>query len=179
MDSLGLRRMLGQFVTGVTVVTARHEEGYECVTVNSFNSVSLDPPLVLFSLHSNSSLLSCFEQADRFGISILERNNESVSRLFAGPQRHRWKECNVETGRHGALLVQGALARMECEPWAAHDGGDHRIFICRVLDFDYDDSGTPLAYFRGRYCQVGEVTAQARTYDSSSASCASTFSTGR
>ncbi|MDB5798105.1 MAG: flavin reductase family protein [Paucimonas sp.] len=160
MDTPGLRRMLGQFATGVAVVSARNGDSHECVTVNSFNSVSLDPPLVLFSLHHASSALASFENGSHYGISILDEGNRELSRLFAGRERHRWKECNVEPGHHGGLLVKGAVARMECERWAVYDGGDHRIFVCKVLAFDYNDNSAPLLYFRGRYCALDGADAQ-------------------
>jgi flavin reductase (DIM6/NTAB) family NADH-FMN oxidoreductase RutF len=155
MDKPALRRMLGQFVTGVAVVSAADGERQECVTVNSFNAVSMEPPLVLFSLHQASSALPCFLAAQNLGISILHESAQAVSQLFASRERQRWQECDLERGRHGALLVKGAVARMECARFAVHEAGDHRIFVCQVLRFDYDEAAAPLVFFRGQYCNLG------------------------
>lgn len=154
MDKPALRRMLGQFVTGVAVVSAGDEERQECVTVNSFNTVSLEPPLVLFSLHRNSSALACFLAAPSLGISILHESGQALSQLFAGRERKRWQECDLERGQHGALLVKGAVAKMECSRYAVHAAGDHHIFVCQVLGFDFDEARPPLVFFRGRYCNL-------------------------
>lgn len=146
-----LRWMLGHFATGVTVVTARAPGGYECLTVNSFNSVSLSPPLILFSVHRASSVLAAFEATANVGVNVLGDGHREISSLCAGKERAKWKDSDVRIGANGCLLLNGAIARMECRPWAIHDGGDHRVFICLVESFDYDEAGRPLLFFRGNY----------------------------
>ena len=160
-DTGALRRMLGQFATGVAIVTAARDAGHACLTVNSFNSVSLDPPLVLFSIRNDSALLAAFLQAPVIGVSILNERQRQLSSLFAGKTRDRWDGEEGETGNAGALLIRGAIARMECERWAVHDGGDHRVFVCRLLSYEHQDGANPLLYFQGRYCSLGAVSASA------------------
>ena len=146
-----LRRMLGQFATGVTVVTARTAEGYECLTASSFNSVSLEPPLVLFSIHRASRRLGAFEAAPVIGVNVLQASQRPLCRRFARGEPVDWSNESVRIGRHGCLLVEGALAHMECTRWAVYDGGDHRILVCRVEAFRYDEGGPPLVFFRGDF----------------------------
>ena len=153
-DFRELRRMLGQFATGVAVVTARTATGHECLTVNSFSSVSLSPPLVLFSLHHASSVLPAFEAARHIGVNVLGDAGRELSSRFAGKARGGWQACGERTGANGCLFVSGAIARMECARWATYDGGDHRIFVCRVESFDYDERGRPLLFFRGTYHSI-------------------------
>lgn len=151
MNPRDLRWMLGHFATGVTVVTAKCSDGYECLTVNSFNSVSLSPPLILFSIHKASSVLPVFEKAALIGVNVLGDCHRELSSRFAGKERAKWKDSDARIGTNGCLLLKGAIARMECEPWAIHEGGDHKVFICRVESFDYDEAGRPLLFFRGNY----------------------------
>jgi flavin reductase (DIM6/NTAB) family NADH-FMN oxidoreductase RutF len=153
-DAIDLRRMLSQFATGVTVVTTSAAHDHECLTVNSFNSVSLSPPLILFSIHRASSGLEAFEQASRIGVNVLGDDHREVSSRFAGKGRRGWRACGVRPGPNGCLFVEGAIARMECTRWATYDGGDHRIFVCRVESFDYDERGRPLLFFRGNYHSI-------------------------
>jgi len=143
--------MLGQFATGVTVVTAKNPAGYECLTVNSFNSVSLSPPLILFSIYQGSSVLSAFEKAPMIGVNVLGDCHQDISLRFAGRERGNWESPDVRIGGRGCLLVNGAIARMECKPWAIYNGGDHKIFVCRVESFEYEERGHPLVFFRGNY----------------------------
>jgi flavin reductase (DIM6/NTAB) family NADH-FMN oxidoreductase RutF len=160
-DTRALRRMLGQFATGVAVVTAACDAGHACLTVSSFTSVSLDPPLVLFSVRNESALLPAFLRAPVIGVSILDESQRELSTLFAGRTRDQWNGKEGVTGSAGALLIRGAIARMECERWAVHDGGDHRVFVCRLLSYEHQDGANPLLYFQGRYCSLGSVSASA------------------
>jgi flavin reductase (DIM6/NTAB) family NADH-FMN oxidoreductase RutF len=160
-DTGALRRMLGQFATGVAVVTAPGDAGHACLTVSSFTSVSLDPPLVLFSIRNESALLPAFLQAPVIGVSVLDESQRALSALFAGRTRDRWNGEEGETGGAGALLIRGAIARMECERWAVHDGGDHRVIVCRILSYEHKDGASPLLHFQGRYCSLGAVSASA------------------
>lgn len=151
VDLPDLRRMLGQFATGVTVVTANGAAGHECLTVNSFNSVSLSPPLILFSIFQGSSVLGAFESAALIGVNVLGDKHRHISARFAGKGRNDLRDCEFRRGPNGCLLVNDAIAQMECRRWAVYDGGDHRIFVCRVESFEYDDRSRPLLFFRGEY----------------------------
>ena len=159
IEASALRRMLGHFATGVAVVTARSGDRVSCVTVNSFNSVSLDPALVLFSLHKSSSALPDFESAEAIGINILSETHRETSDRFASRQRSDWRTADVEQTEGGCLFIRDALARMQCRLWARYDGGDHRILVCRVDRFSFDQVARPLVFFRGGYASLSETGA--------------------
>jgi flavin reductase (DIM6/NTAB) family NADH-FMN oxidoreductase RutF len=154
-DHRDYRNALGTFATGVTIVTARSRAGEPLgLTANSFNSVSLDPPLVLFSLDRKAYSLRSFEEAGNFAINILRDDQQDISRLFATAKSDRWQGLEFETWESGAPILKHALAVFDCATHAVHDGGDHLIFIGRVLRFAHDPEGRPLLYFRGAYGQV-------------------------
>ncbi len=160
-DTRDLRRMLGQFATGVAVVTAPNGSGQVGLTVNSFSSVSLEPPLILFSIHNASALLQAFLEAPIIGVNILHERQQELSARFAGKVHDQWQAGEGGPGSAGALLIRDAIAHMECERGAVHDGGDHRILVCRILTYQYQAGASPLLYLRGRYCTLGESVASA------------------
>jgi len=152
------RKIMSQFATGITTVTARTDEGTVYgVTVNSFTSVSLDPPLVLICLDNRLSGFQAFRVGRVFGVSVLSESQEQVSRYFA--QRGLDKsEAEYTTGRTGVPLVAGALAYLECEIVAAYPAGDHTIFVGQVKAGEIAPSGEDkgaLLYFRSRYTKLG------------------------
>jgi len=154
-DSRDFRTALGNFATGVTIVTARSRAGEPLgLTANSFNSVSLDPPLVLFSLDRKTYSLRSFEEAGNFAINVLRDDQQEISRIFATALTDKWQGLDYETWESGAPIFPHALAVFDCSTHAVHDGGDHLIFIGKVLRFAHDPEGGPLLYFRGNYGQV-------------------------
>lgn len=161
-DDREFRRVLGHFATGVVVLTARHANVRAGVTVNSFASLSLRPPLVLFSLMQNLRSLQVFLNAERIGINILSADQQDVSHRFASAGADKWAGTSVRTGASGAILIDDALAHLECERHAVVDGGDHLIVICRVLAYR-SHSGDPLMYFRGGYLQAPVGAEKSRT----------------
>ncbi|MEP9350486.1 flavin reductase family protein [Xanthobacter sp. KR7-225] len=154
-DPLALRRVLGRFATGVAVVTAEGgpagQEAMVGMTMSSFNSVSLDPPLVLFSVARSALSLPALRAAPGYGISILGRHQEHLSNRFARPLADKWAGVEVRRGESRVPLIEGALAHLECAPYACHEGGDHEVFIARVLRFYAAEGGDPLIFFGGRY----------------------------
>ncbi|OYX01841.1 MAG: hypothetical protein B7Z15_19345 [Rhizobiales bacterium 32-66-8] len=151
-DSRAFRETLGQFATGVAVVTASTTDGAVVgMTMSSFNSVSLDPPLVLFSVARTAHSLPAMRTAKGFGINILARAQEQISNRFARALENKWDNVEHHLGFHDAPLLAGAIAHFECAPYARHDGGDHEIFLARVLRFSAPDTSDPLIFFRGRY----------------------------
>jgi flavin reductase (DIM6/NTAB) family NADH-FMN oxidoreductase RutF len=152
-DDREFRRVLGHFATGVVVLTARHADDRARVTVNSFSSLSLRPPLVLFSLMQNLRSLPVFLNAERIGINILSADQQDVSYRFASVGADKWAGTSVSAGASGAILIDDALAHLECERHAVVDGGDHLIVICRVLAFR-SHPGEPLMSFRGGYLRA-------------------------
>jgi flavin reductase (DIM6/NTAB) family NADH-FMN oxidoreductase RutF len=154
-DFREFRNALGNFATGVTIVTARSRTGEHLgLTANSFNSVSLDPPLVLFSLNRQAYSLRSFEEAGNFAINVLRDDQQDISQVFAQALTDKFQGLPFETWDSGAPIFSHALAVFDCATHAVHDGGDHLIFVGRVLRFMHDPAGKPLLYFRGNYGKV-------------------------
>jgi len=151
-DVRRFRNALGCFTTGVAVVTARPDDGEPIgITVNSFSSVSLDPPLVLWCLDKKSDTLSLFEKATHFTVNVLREEHADVSSRLARKGAHSLEGVELIEGASGTPALKEALAHFECEVEARHDAGDHIIMIGRVLKFDYVEEGRPLLYHRGGY----------------------------
>jgi flavin reductase (DIM6/NTAB) family NADH-FMN oxidoreductase RutF len=152
LDARALRNALGHYTTGVTIVTTRTPQGaHTGVTVNSFTSVSLDPPLVLFCLATRSSLLSAFEQAEHFAINVLARDQQALSNRFARPSSNTWTDVKYRVGWHGCALVAGTLGAFECAQHGRYQCGDHLILVGRILRFEANQAGEPLAFCQGSY----------------------------
>lgn len=153
-DSRAFRRALGNFATGVTIVTATAPDGSRAgVTANSFNSVSLEPPLILWSIDKRSSSLVVFEQASHFAVNILAADQIDLSNQFARPRDDKFEGITFDTGLGGAPLFPDCAARFQCELHQQVDGGDHVILIGKVLAFD-DFGRSPLLYHQGVYSMV-------------------------
>lgn len=151
-DQRAFRNALGHFPTGVVVVTADTEGGEPiAMTVSSFNAVSLDPPLVLFSVGRTAPSLSALLAARNFGISVLRDDQSELSRRFAGGRGEKWAGIDPRLGQTGCPLIGPCLAAFECAPFAVHEGGDHLIVVGHVLRFEIAEGGEPLVFFRGGY----------------------------
>lgn len=161
IDKKEFRNALGAFVTGVTIVTTRDAEGRPVgLTANSFNSVSLDPPLVLFSLALDSANLPAFRQAESWAVHILSVDQQDLSNRFASRGADKFSGLDFADGPEGAPLLPGCTARFGCKATFEYEGGDHAIFVGEVIDFTKSDS-LPLAYHGGRYSHVREPAAPA------------------
>jgi len=157
-----LRNTLGMFPTGVAVITARGTDGsLHGVTVNSFNSVSLDPPLVLFSLSRKLYSLNVFLSADAFGINFLQEDQQDLSVRFNRALSNKWERVAYKIGVTGTPVILPALAVLECRPYAQYDGGDHVIVVGRVEHVEYEECKPPLVYFRGCYHKLTSMTMDA------------------
>jgi flavin reductase (DIM6/NTAB) family NADH-FMN oxidoreductase RutF/DNA-binding MarR family transcriptional regulator len=153
-DVRAFRRALGNFATGVTVMTAVEQNGRKVgVTANSFNSVSLDPPLILWSLDKRSTSQGVFAEATHFAVNVLAADQIDLSNNFARPKEDRFAEIEFETGEGGAPLFADCSARFNCEKYQQLDGGDHWIMIGKVVSFD-DFGRSPLLYHQGAYSMV-------------------------
>ncbi|MFC5695376.1 p-hydroxyphenylacetate 3-hydroxylase reductase component [Pseudomonas sp. GCM10022186] len=153
-DSRAFRRALGNFATGVTIVTATAPDGTRAgVTANSFNSVSLEPPLILWSIDKRSSSLAVFQQASHFAVNILAADQIDLSNQFARPRDDKFEGVAFDSGIGGAPLFPDCAARFQCEMHQQVDGGDHVILIGKVLAFD-DLGRSPLLYHQGAYSMV-------------------------
>src|SRR5262245_4355503 len=148
------RQVMGNFATGITVVTTRntHGEPYG-LTVNSFTSVSLNPILVLVCLDNKLSGLQTFKDSKHFGVSILSEHQEDFSRMFAIKDAERPLSIYFE-GKLGVPLLKNCIATMECETVEVYAGGDHQIFLAEVKNADVHQPDHPLLYFRGKYERV-------------------------
>jgi flavin reductase (DIM6/NTAB) family NADH-FMN oxidoreductase RutF len=151
LDRRDFRRALGQFATGVTVVTARTTDGRKVgVTVNSFSSVSLDPPLVSWSLSRQAPSFSDFTHATHFAVNVLAANQHHLSRQFSTPVPDKFSGVEFVEGPAGVPLLSGVNAHFVCRNVRQYDGGDHVIFLGEVEDYKYSD-GEPLVFHSGRY----------------------------
>lgn len=150
-DPAELRRVLGSFATGVTIVTARTAEGVAVgMTANSFNSVSLDPPLVLWSLARQAPSAADFTGASHFAVNVLAAHQHHLSRQFSTPQADKFGGVDCCEGTAGVPLLNGVIARFICRNVKQYDGGDHLIFIGEVERYDRFD-GEPLVFHSGYY----------------------------
>ena len=150
-DRRDFRRALGQFATGVTVITTRASDGRKAgVTVNSFSSVSLSPPLVLWCLSRQSPSMSAFSGASHFAVNVLEARQHHLSRQFSSPLPDKFAGVEFVDGAAGVPLLQGTVAWFVCRKVRQYDGGDHVIFIGEVEDYACHE-GEPLVFFTGRY----------------------------
>lgn len=153
-DARSFRRALGNFATGVTVITAQDKQGNKVgVTANSFNSVSLDPPLILWSIDKKAHSLEVFQTATHFAVNILAADQIELSNRFARPSEDKFKEIVVTEGEGGMLLLNDCSARFHCQQHQMIDAGDHYILIGQVLQFD-DFGRNPLLYHQGAYSTV-------------------------
>ncbi len=146
-----LRAALGQFATGVAVVTTRGRDGRSVgLTINSFSSVSLEPPLVLWSLSRRSSSLADFAVARTVAIHVLSAGQEALARRFAAPCADRFAGLARSIGPNGVPLLEDGVARFICTPCDQHDAGDHVIFIARV-DRHEHAGGAALVFHASRF----------------------------
>lgn len=150
-DPRTFRSALGQFATGVTVVTTTTPAGPVGLTVNSFASVSLDPPLVLWSLRAQSFNHAAFAACEYFGVNVLADHQEHLSRRFATPTADKFDGVAWRRGLGDAPIIEGAAATFECARHANYSGGDHSIFLGRVERFAHRDDVLPLVFCRGNY----------------------------
>ena len=151
-DPRTLRDALGCFATGVTVVTCLNEQGDPAgITVNSFTSVSLEPPLLLVCLYKQAASAVALTQASHFAINVLQTGQQPASITFSTRVEDLFGQTPWTCGEAGAPIFEDSLGVFECERFAVYDGGDHHILVGRVVKASFDASLDPLLYFRGRY----------------------------
>ena len=151
-DPRTLRDALGCFATGVTVVTAQPEAGEPAgLTVNSFTSVSLDPPLLLVCLHKLAASSDALISASHFAVNVLQNEQQPASIRFSTRDEDRFGATPWSCGEAGAPILKDSLGVFECERYGVHDGGDHHILVGEVVKASFDESLDPLLFFRGRY----------------------------
>lgn len=153
-DARAFRRALGNFATGVTIVTAQSQDGVKVgVTASSFNSLSIEPPLILWSCIKNSKSSNVFRSASHFAVNVLASDQVEISNNFARQQIDKFENVSWDEGAGGAPLLSGCAGRFQCETHQTLDGGDHWLFIGKVVAFD-DVGRPPLCFHQGSYSVV-------------------------
>jgi len=150
-DEASFRTVLGHFATGVTIITAMDGDEPIGVSANSFTSVSLDPPLVLFCAAKASTTWPRIEAAGKFTVNILNEHQEDVCRVFATKGADRFSRIGWRTSANGQPILHDSLAYIDCEMQEQHDAGDHIIVVGRVQELGVLSEEGPLLFYRGGY----------------------------
>lgn len=146
------RTALGMFATGVTIVTARTADGeWVGLTANSFNSVSLDPPLVLWSLSRAAASMPAFQAGSHYAINVLGADQQALALRFASKGVDRFADVEFEEGAGGAPILAGAAATFECFNRSRYEEGDHVIFVGEVERCTHREGASPLLYHGGKF----------------------------
>jgi len=154
-DDRALRTALGQFATGVTVVTTRARNGqFVGLTANSFGALSLEPPMIIWALRLASSHLAVFQGAERFVVNVLTEAQVDTSRLFASRSEDKFAQVAHAENQDGLPYLHGAAAWFECRLLSHQPAGDHCLFIASVERFSLSESA-PLLFHAGVYCTMG------------------------
>ena len=153
-DLKPFRNALGSFPTGVTVITAQGADGTLAgMTASSFNSVSMDPPLILWAITKGATYGTVFETASHFSVNVLAEDQQDLSNGFAREGEKPFDGLSYGIGLGGAPLFEGCAAQFQCEAWAQYDGGDHIIIVGKVIEFDNAEKA-PLVFAEGGYRQL-------------------------
>ncbi len=159
-DSIELRNAFGLFTTGVTIITA-NPEGYKPfgMTANSFSSLSLDPPLLLWSLQKDSDTWDAFAVTTRFAVNILSVDQQDMSNRYAKKGDHDLAADEYTLGDSGCAILKNCIASFECESTERFEGGDHIILVGKIVELNCNDpAARPLVFQCGQYCSLAERT---------------------
>lgn len=151
VDQKEMREVCGQFITGVAVVTSSTEDGPVGITVNSFTSVSLSPPLVLFCIHHQSPVLPAILESGVFAVNILAEDQAELCHSFAKRATARFSDIKSVPGVTGAPILPEALAYLDCSVVSQHRGGDHYIIVGEAVGIGLLRPGNPLTFFRSAH----------------------------
>jgi 3-hydroxy-9,10-secoandrosta-1,3,5(10)-triene-9,17-dione monooxygenase reductase component len=166
MDAGEFRAALGSFATGVTIVTTKAADGSDVgMTANSFNSVSLDPPMVLWSIGKSALSQPAFAAANYFAVHILASDQEDLSNRFARRGEDKFQAIDLERGPGEIPLLPGCAARFKCRTAYRYEGGDHDIIVGEVIEFDHFEK-KPLLFHRGKYSALAAADQSAQFMDS-------------
>lgn len=150
-DQKAFRNALGRFATGVCVMTTQVDGEPLGMTMTSFNSLSLDPALVLFAIDKRARSLPQWQRAGGYAVHVLSQDQEELSNRFAGRGEDKWAGLETGEGTHGEPQLGGVAARFDCDAFQTHDVGDHILFIAQVKQFTADFERAPLLFAGGRY----------------------------
>jgi flavin reductase (DIM6/NTAB) family NADH-FMN oxidoreductase RutF len=151
LDAARFRQVLGHFATGVVVIAGQHDDQPTGLTVQSFTSLSLDPPLVSFAVGHGSSTWPKLRESGAFSVNILADDQEALCRTFATSGADKFEGVGWRLGGSGAPILDDVLAWLECRIEVEHDAGDHELIIGRVVDMDVAREGKPLLFYRGGF----------------------------
>ncbi len=153
-DQKAFRNSLGNFATGVAIITVNcKNKGDLGLTINSFSSVSLDPPLVLWSINRNSDLFETFIETESFTVNILNEDQHELSNQFSKKDEHSLDNYDWARTKNGCKFVPDSLVHFDCDTFEKLDGGDHIIFVGKVTDFE-TRPGKPLLFSQGKYRKI-------------------------
>ncbi|GAB5458180.1 MAG: hypothetical protein Hens3KO_12100 [Henriciella sp.] len=156
-DTQTFRDTLGLFVTGVTIITTRTSNGEPIgITANSFNSVSLNPPLVLWSIANSSRSIKDFKAAKHYAVHILRDDQMGLSNRFAMSGADKFKDIKIHNGLGDTPVLPDCAACLECSVYGHHIAGDHIIFVAQVESLQSDSTAQPLVYHGGRYANLSD-----------------------
>ena len=150
INSSLFKSVMSKFVTGVTIITIKNNNNYIGKTVNSFASISLNPPLVLFSLEKKSSYLAEYKKSSFFGINILSRNQKKLS-IYFSKIKPKWEGIKFFLSKNNNPLIEGSVANLNCKNIKTISQGDHIIFICKILEGQINTKLRPLVYLNSNY----------------------------
>jgi 3-hydroxy-9,10-secoandrosta-1,3,5(10)-triene-9,17-dione monooxygenase reductase component len=157
IDRNELRRIMGHFATGVTVVTTVSRNGaLQGLTANAFCSLSLEPPLLLVCVDKKAESYPSFQESRIFTVNILAADQEDISRRFALSGGNKFEGISYRLGANGAPILNGSLGYLECELVEAYEGGDHTIYVGEVREAESIDGKKPLLFYRGGYRELGD-----------------------
>lgn len=151
IESQELRRVMGHFATGVTVITTKDKDGTpQGLTANAFMSLSLNPPLILISVDKGATCYACFEPQNGFTVNFLSEEQEEISRRFATKGVDKFAGLQWKEGNNGAAILDGILGHVECKIAQCYDGGDHTIVLGEIVNVGATGE-RPLLFFKGKY----------------------------
>ena len=150
INSTNFKKTLSKFVTGITIITINSKREFFGKTVNSFASLSLNPPLVLFSLDKKSSSLKKFINSKYIGINILSKKQKKISEFFSH-KKNSWGNTDFYLNKDGIPLIKNSLANLSCKNYKTLPNGDHIIFICKIVETKINKSLKPLIYYNNKY----------------------------
>lgn len=151
LDARDIRNVMGHFATGVTVITTKDKTGKPFgLTVNSFTSLSLNPPLVIVCVDKTVDCYSCFEDSKVFAVNVLGEDQEEISQRFATKGIEKFEGVKWRMGEKGSPLLDGVIGAIECKVAQSYDGGDHTIFLGEIVKATAQGD-RPLLFFKGKY----------------------------
>lgn len=155
IEDKDLRKAFGQFPTGVAIVTTRTNEGEDLgMTMSSFSSLSMTPPLVLFSIGRHANSLAKWQATDAYAINILRDDQHALSDRFARALSDKWAGVTFDRGHAGVPILRETAACFVCKPHAQHESGDHLLFIAEIIHVAVNHEATPLIFCQGRYGEI-------------------------